>query len=102
MTIPDFQSFFRPTLTTLFDGNEYSTDDINSSLKEILKPTDDDLNEWLPSGKARKFESRASWARTYLKKALAIKTIKPGVFQITERGQQLIKSNSEKISIKDL
>jgi len=102
MAIPDFQSFFLPTLRCLNDGDAHSTGEINKSLSAILNPTNEDLNEWLPSGKARKFESRASWARTYLKKALTISTIKPGIFQITERGKKIIQSNPDKVSVKVL
>ena len=54
----------------------------------------------LPSGQQEVFFNRIGWARTYMKKAGLLEAPKRGVFKITSRGQQILKSNPSQIDNK--
>ena len=56
----------------------------------------------LPSGQQTIVDNRIGWARTYLKKAGLITQPKRGLFQITERGQNVLRQNPEKIDLEFL
>lgn len=62
----------------------------------------EDRKEMLPSGKQVTYKNRIAWARAYLTKALLLESPKRGFFRITERGQQLLKSNPANLRVKHL
>ena len=51
----------------------------------------------LPSGSQSIFYNRVVWAKTYLKKTLRIGAVAFGQFQITNRGQALLKQQPTRI-----
>lgn len=53
----------------------------------------EDMQEMLPSGKQTTHKNRVALARVYLSKALLLESPKRAFFRITERGQELLKSN---------
>ena len=53
----------------------------------------EDMQEMLPSGKQTTYKNRVAWARVYLSKALLLESPKRAFFRITERGQELLRSN---------
>ena len=53
----------------------------------------EDLDTRLPSGVQTVFANRVAWSLVYLTKANALRSRKRGVFQITERGEQLLEQN---------
>ncbi len=102
MSIPDFQSFFKPLLEIAADGKEHSIKDAISIIANQMKLTEDDLKELLPSGTQTKFRNRVSWAKSYFIQAKVLEPSKRGFFNITERGRELLKEGHDRIDIKIL
>jgi restriction system protein len=98
MTIPDYQSLMLPLLQCAENGQEVRTSDCVDTLGKKLALSDDDMNELLPSGKQTVFSNRIHWARTYMAKANLVEATKRGHFKITQRGQEVLKSNPDQIN----
>lgn len=99
MAIPDYQTLMIPLLRLVTDGREYRLRDVIESLALEFHVTDEERQQLLPSGKDTTFDSRISWAKTYLKKAGLIEQPRRGYFQITEKGREILKSPSDSINI---
>lgn len=100
MAVPKFDKFLTPVLMCLSDGKEYSIKEIIEYCIRYYALSEDDINEKLTSGSSR-LKDRVGWARTYLKQAGIIKSIRRGIYQITDEGSDLISTKKE-ISPKDL
>ena len=98
MAIPDYQSIMLPLLKLAKDGEEHSLREAIESLAVQFQLTDKERAELLPSGRQATFDNRVGWARTYLKKAALLKSTKRGYFQITTRGQEILKQNPAEIN----
>jgi restriction system protein len=97
MTIPDYQSIMLPLLKLATDRQEHSLREVIEALADEFYLTDEERKELLPSGRQATFDNRVGWARTYLKKAGLLESIKRGYFQITERGLDVLKQNPPEI-----
>ena len=93
MAVPDFQSFFLPLLRYSSDGELHSTKEAYAAMAEHFSLSVEDMQEMLPSGKQTTYKNRVAWARVYLSKALLLESPKRAFFRITERGQELLRSN---------
>ncbi len=102
MAVPGFQAFFLPLLKLMADGNEHALRDLRRPIQDCLALTDADLNEMLPSGAQSRFVNRLAWASVYLVKAGILRRVRPGVFQITDRGRELLAESPDAISVKIL
>lgn len=102
MSIPDYQSFMHPLLSTIKDGKEYDLKTVKTKLIEKYNLTEDDLREKIPSQRAFLFDNRLGWANTYLKKAGLISSNKRGYLQITEEGKEFLNKHANKITVSDL
>lgn len=102
MSIPDYQSLMRPVLEILENGKEQTVKEVCSELITQFSLTGEELEELLPSGRAKVFNNRVGWAVTYLKKAGALYSSRRGVYSITGRGQELLKDTNSYIGINDL
>ena len=102
MAIPDYQTLMLPFLTLLADGAEHTLPEITESLSREFNLTEAERSELLPSGNQEIMRNRVGWARTYLKKALLLEAPRRAVFQITERGQQVLSEKPEKITARYL
>ncbi|HXG29424.1 MAG TPA: restriction endonuclease [Nevskiales bacterium] len=91
-----------PLLRFSADGKEHQLRDAVQHLAKEFRLTDEELNEFLPSGQQPVFINRVGWARSYLKKAGLLDNPKRGYFQITARGHELLKAPPERITIKYL
>ena len=100
MTIPDYQTIMLRFLQFAKDGKTHSKREATDYLAEVFKLSEAEKAVLLPSGKQTLFDNRVGWARTYLKKAGLIKTIRWGYFSITDRGSALLKQNPETIDVK--
>ena len=98
MSIPDFQSIMLPLLKFIGDGKEYSLRETIEALAGEFELTEGERKRLLPSGQQTVFDNRVGWARTYMKKASLLKTTRRGYFQITERGQDILKQNPPAIN----
>lgn len=81
MAVPDYQSLMLPLLQFTSEIKyETSISEAGEKLASILKLTEDDLLEMLPSGIQSTFLNRVGWASTYLKKAGLLETTRRGFF----------------------
>ena len=80
----------------------HSTKDAYAAMAAHFSLSEEDLQEMLPSGKQTTYKNRVAWARVYLSKALLLESPKRGFFRITERGQELLKSNPTDLRVKHL
>ncbi|MEI7867461.1 MAG: restriction endonuclease [Candidatus Methylumidiphilus sp.] len=102
MAIPDFQSIMLPLLKLAGDGQEHSPREVVETLARHFQLTEDESKELLPSGRQTTFSNRISWAKAHMKMALLLEKSKHGIFRITLRGMETLKSNPPKINIKFL
>jgi restriction system protein len=79
-----------PLLELFKDDTEHTLQEAYLYLADYFNLTTEDKEEVLPSGKQLVYHNRIGWARTYLKKAELIKSVKRATFVITERGQKLL------------
>jgi restriction system protein len=102
MAIPDYQTLMLPFLKLLSDGAEHKLSDLSDALDIHFQLTETEKAELLPSGNQAIMRNRVGWARTYLKKALLLESPRRAVFKITERGQQVLLDQPEKINARYL
>lgn len=99
MAIPDFQTIMLPLLKYVSDSEEHSKREAVDALAEEFGLTEDEKSELLPSGRQQIFDNRLAWARTYLLKAGLLESTRRGFFRITDKGQEVLRKNPEKINI---
>ena len=102
MAIPDYQTCMLPFLRFLENGQVHSLGDAEEALAAHFRLTATERAELLPSGQQGTFKNRIGWARTYLKKAGLLEAPRRGVFKITDRGLQTLRSNPSRIDGKYL
>ena len=102
MPIPDFQSITLPLLQLAGDGKEHSNKEVIAVFADKWNLTEEERERLLPSKVAKVFANRVMWAKTYIKKAGLIALTGRGLFEITGRGYELLKSPPEKLTIKHL
>jgi restriction system protein len=102
MPVPDFQSFLRPVLELLKNGNVLHMREIRESTASHFKLSDVDVAELLPSGRQSRFNNRVAWAVSFLNAAKLIE--RPGRSQarITPRGTEELKSAPARITVRYL
>lgn len=102
MSIPDYQACMLPLLRFAGNGQEHQLKDAISALADEFSLTDEERNEFLPSGQQPVFTNRVSWACTYLKKAGLLSSPKRAYFKITARGSEVLQDKPAKINQKYL
>jgi restriction system protein len=102
MPIPDFQSLMRAILQLAADGQSHTIRDALDRLATEFGLSDDDRKELLPSGRQEVFTNRVAWAKTHLRMAGLIEAPSRGVFRITDRGQQVLKDNPDRVDLRIL
>jgi len=100
--IPDFQTIMLPFLLILSDGEEHTTNETNLKLAEQFRLTDEEFNEFLPSGAAKTFPNRVAWVKSHLKMAGFVENTKRSSFRITEAGKRFLKTNPKEVNLKIL
>jgi 5-methylcytosine-specific restriction protein B len=95
MAIPDYQSCMTPLLQLVSNGESISLKDAIESLASQFDLSDEEREQFLPSGGQTVFANRVSWARSYMKQAGLLKTPKRGMLQITEEGRRVLESGEE-------
>ncbi|HEX2621992.1 MAG TPA: restriction endonuclease [Phototrophicaceae bacterium] len=102
MPVPTYDKLILPLLQFASDGEPHHIREAIETLAEHLQLNPEERAEMLPNGKKYKFDDRVQWANTYLKKAGLLESINRGIFQITQRGQIVLKSNPPYIDQKFL
>ena len=100
--IPDFQTIMLPFMQHIADGEEHSTTETHDFLAQKFNLSENELNQYLPSGNQKTFYNRVFWAKAHLKMAGLIDNIKRGHFIITNRGKQALSQKPNAINIKFL
>ncbi len=98
MTVPEYQTFMLPLLKLASDQKDHTLSEVYDRLAQEFGISDVERSELLPSGKQSRFDNRVGWARTYLKKAGLIDSAGRGVFHITRRGLDVLKSKPTSIT----
>ena len=98
MPVPDYQSFLLPVVRAMGDGEIHSKAEIREATAQVLRLTDADLKELLPSGAQTVFENRIGWAMTYLTKAGLLQRPNQAHYQITQRGREALSTNSTSLT----
>lgn len=91
-----------PFLVFLADKQEHGYSELAALLAEHYGLSEEDKNDFVPSGKQTRLINRVHWISTYFKKALLIEAASRGTFRITERGQELLSRNPHRIDMKTL
>ena len=99
MTIPDFQSLMLPALTVLGNASPLSTVDVRAALAKQFQLTPEELAQMLPSGKQATFANRVAWAYSYLKQAGLISSPRRGIYEISDRGREVLQTEPKRIDI---
>ncbi|NOZ74561.1 MAG: restriction endonuclease [FCB group bacterium] len=102
MAIPDFQSIMLPLLQFCSDKKEHTNREAIDHLADEFGLTEKERKELLPSGRQAIFHNRVAWARAYMKMAMLLDNTQRGVFKLTERGNQVLQNQPQKIDIKFL
>ena len=100
-TLPDFQSLMRPLLEALVD-EPLPAADLRARVANRLDLGDDLLKIMLPSGRSPVFSNRLAWANVYLQRAACVRRPRRGVYEITDRGRDLLRAESERIDMRTL
>jgi len=102
MSIPDFQALMRPLLELHADGQEHINRDLVEALARQLGLDEDQRRQMLSSGRAKLFDNRVGWAKTYLVNAGLIESPRRAVSVITPRGQQVLSTHPGAIHLRFL
>jgi restriction system protein len=102
MPIPDYQSLMLPVLRLLEECQELPVSVLRHRIADELSLTSEELAERLASDTTTVFMNRIGWAVQYLKSAGAIRAVRRGVYQITDRGLSLLKTKPTEITVKTL
>lgn len=100
MSIPDFQTLMRPLLELHRDKQEHINRDLVNTLAEQFSLSEDERREMLPSGRAKMFDNRVGWAKTYIANVGLIEAPRRGISVITQRGLSLLQEHAGPINLK--
>lgn len=96
MAVPDYQTLMLPLLQSLADGQARTAAEIRADLANSLGLDSEDLQATLSSGQPV-FHNRVGWASTYLVRGGLLRRPKRGVYEMTERGQEVLASEPDRI-----
>lgn len=99
MPIPDFQKILLPLLELHRGGMPHRVRELIPALEDHFGLTAEERSELLASGTQKRFENRIGWARTHLKKAGLLINSRSGVYQLTERGKEVLDSHPSKLDL---
>jgi len=89
--IPDYQTLMRPVLAASSNG-EVAISAVVRNLEQQFDLSEDEKTKLLTSGKQTQFANRVHWARSYLKQAGLIKSLRRGFLEVTDEGLKVLKS----------
>jgi len=102
MPIPDYQSLMLPVLKVLADRKEHAVAEARRYIATELNLSEEEMSERLASDTTTVFMNRIGWAVQYLKEAAAIRAVRRGVYEITDRGVSLLQTQPSEITTKVL
>lgn len=78
-------------------GQDRPIGEVRDALAAEFALTPAELEERLPSGRARTFVNRVGWAATYLYRAGLLERPRRSVYRITERGQEVLQRHPDRV-----
>jgi len=99
MAVPDFQTLMLPVLREFADRLEHATKEVRQRVADRLQMTPADIAELVPSGGQTRLANRVAWAHVYMKRAGLLASTRRGVYRITARGEEVLKSPPARIDI---
>lgn len=99
MPIPDFQSIMLPLLRYCNDGLEHSISETVNALADEFKLTEEERMALLPSGVQEIFRNRVAWAKSYLKMAGLLTSSRRGIYQISDKGKEILVRPPSRIDV---
>jgi len=102
MTMPTQREIRLPLLKLGSDNKEHSIREAIRILSEHFTLTEEEKDEWLPSGNERIFENRLRWSKWDLKEAGLIENTRRGHFKITDKGSEFLSNNPKEISYENI
>lgn len=94
MAIPKFEDFLYPFLLQLKD-KDVSTKEMKNALVKHFNLTEEDCSLKTKGGSTFQFNDRIGWCRQWLRRALFIEIPQRGIYRITPRGKDFLKSHSD-------
>ncbi|HUE00297.1 MAG TPA: restriction endonuclease [Bryobacteraceae bacterium] len=91
-----------PVLRLAGDRKEHSLGEFRQRIADEFNLSEQELAERLASDSQTVFANRIAWAVQYLKAAVALKSIRRGVYRITDRGLALLKEKPSEINARTL
>lgn len=98
MAVPDFQSFMLPVLRFAANGPLRTAETI-AHVSDYFALSDEDRQERLASGRQTRVANRVYWTFVHLTKADLLRRESRGVYSITEKGQQALAENPQRIDL---
>ncbi|RUA10182.1 MAG: restriction endonuclease [Flavobacteriia bacterium] len=98
MAIPRYDEIQLPALELLSDGNLWRPKELEKPLARKFNLTEEELNQMYDSGNKPIFYDRINWALSYLNMAGLVFKPKRGVFQINEKGIEILKTPEKILS----
>lgn len=92
MSIPKHNELRVPVLEYLKNNGASASKDIVSPLSQSLKLTEEEITQLYPSGNGPIFKDRISWALTYLGMSGLINKLGRGIYEISNKGIELLKT----------
>jgi len=97
MSVPTYDKLFNPLLKAMQSlGGSGSVSEIDDSVAEILKLTDDEINE-IHRRNTTKLSYRLAWARNYLKRYGLLENSSRGVWVLTPLGMKTASVNEAEV-----
>ena len=100
MAVPNFEKFLYPFLYNLKDG-ELTLKELRERIIKHFNLSSEDVQARTKSGNVTQVNDRIGWARQYFRRALFIDIPQNGIYKITKRGADYLKSHSD-LTIDDL
>lgn len=94
MAIPIFEDFLYPFLNAT-NSKDMTTSEMRQFIVNHFQLTDEDCNLRTRSGNTTQVADRLNWVRQYLRRALMIEMPERGVYRITQRGKDYLKTHTD-------
>lgn len=94
MAVPIFEDFLYPFLCQIKD-KDVTTKDMRQALIKHFNLSEDDCALMTKNGTSYQINDRINWVRQYLRRALFVDLPQRGVYRITERGKEYLKSHAD-------
>jgi restriction system protein len=101
MSTPKVQPLLLPVLRAIADGTEHRVDGIRERVAEELRLTKDEREEVHRKSGQNVYVNRVAFALAYFNLGKAITKKREGVYQIAERGKELLARGASDITINE-